>query len=248
LELSWSTFVLEIINFLVLVWILKHFLYKPVLDMIARRRAGIDKTLADAQALHEDAAKLQEQYEGRLADWDQERQQAREVLARELEAERANKMAALRTTLEQEREKARVAEARRQADAMSKMEETALMQGARFVTRLLEENAGPETQARLVEYLLTELTQLPAARIEALRNSYGMTSAEVIVASAFVLSDDQQQHIKQALTTIAGPHIPIRFEQDSELLAGVRITIGAWVLAANLRDELSGFVALTHGD
>jgi len=48
LELSWSTFLLEIINFLVLVWILKHFLYKPVLDVIARRRSGIEKTLADA--------------------------------------------------------------------------------------------------------------------------------------------------------------------------------------------------------
>ena len=42
MELSWSTFFLEIINFLVLVWILKRFLYKPVMDVIARRREGIE--------------------------------------------------------------------------------------------------------------------------------------------------------------------------------------------------------------
>ena len=51
MELNWSTFILEIINFLVLIWILKRFLYKPVLDVIARRRAGIEKTLSDAREM-----------------------------------------------------------------------------------------------------------------------------------------------------------------------------------------------------
>jgi len=42
MELNWSTFLLEIINFLILVWILKHFFYKPILDVIAHRRADIE--------------------------------------------------------------------------------------------------------------------------------------------------------------------------------------------------------------
>ena len=41
MELSGSTFVLEIINFLILVWILKRFLYKPVLGVIAKRRKSM---------------------------------------------------------------------------------------------------------------------------------------------------------------------------------------------------------------
>ncbi|MGB5440311.1 MAG: ATPase, partial [Gammaproteobacteria bacterium] len=130
MELNWSTFVLEILNFLVLVWILKHFLYKPVLDVIARRRAGIEKIHAEAEALHKDAEGLKQQYEGRLADWEQERRQLRETLASELDAERAGKLAELQTTLEQEAQKAQVAEARRQADATRNIEETALLQGA----------------------------------------------------------------------------------------------------------------------
>ena len=55
MELSWSTFALEIVNFLVLVWILKHFLYKPVMDVIARRRADIESTLADAKTAQDEA-------------------------------------------------------------------------------------------------------------------------------------------------------------------------------------------------
>lgn len=246
MELSWSTFVLEIFNFLVLVWILKRFLYKPVLDVISRRRAGIEKTLADAKALHADAEKSQEQYEGRLADWQQERRQAREALLRELEAERLVKMTELQSSLELERETAKVAEARRQADAVRKIEETALVQGARFASSLLEQASGPDTEARLVDLVTAELTQLPAERVAALRDSYGKTLESIVVVSAFEIPDDQRQRLKEALATVTNPNMPLRFEQNSELLAGVRIIIGPWVLGVNLQDELKGFVELTH--
>ena len=151
MEMSWSTFILEIFNFLILVWILKHFLYKPVLGVIERRQSGIRQTLADAEAMRAEAQELQERNEGRLAEWDLERQQAREALASELEDERARKMAKLEADIEQERLKARVTGERQQADTIRRIEEAALGQGARFAARLLEQAAGPELQARLVE-------------------------------------------------------------------------------------------------
>ncbi len=246
MELNWSTFVLEIINFLVLVWILKRFLYKPVLDVIARRQAGIEKTLADARALQADAESLQEQYEGRLADWGRERQQARAALTQEIEAERAKKMVELQTVLDQEREKAHVIEARSQADARRKVEETALIQATRFATRMLEQASGPDTETRLIELVITELTRMPAERIAALRNNYGKTPEAIVVISAFPLPDGQRQRLEQALTAVTRPNIPLRFEQNSELLAGVRIIIGAWVLGANILDELKGFTELAR--
>ncbi|MGD8873922.1 MAG: F0F1 ATP synthase subunit delta [Gammaproteobacteria bacterium] len=246
MELNWSTVVLEILNFLVLVWILKHFLYQPVLDVIARRRDGIEKTLADAGARHAQAVDLQKQYEGRLAEWSKEQQQAREALSQELAAERSRKLAELHTELEQEREKARVVWVRRQADAMRELEETALLQGTRFTTRLLQAAAGPELEARLVDIAIKGLTELPAERVSALRNSYGKPLEAIRVASAFPLADAQRQRLEQVLTGITGEELPQHFEQDSALLAGVRISIGAWVLGVNLQDELQGFMELAH--
>ena len=248
MELNWSTFVLEVINFLVLVWILKYFLYKPVLDVIARRRAGIEKTLADAGALNADASRLQRQYEGRLADWDQERRLAREELVRELEAERVLKMAELRTSLEQEREMERIAEENRRADATHKIEEKALLHGARFATSLLQQASGPDTEARLIELAINELTQLPAERIATLKKSYGKTPEAIVVVSTFEIPDDQRQRLERALTKVTSLNIPLQFEQDSDLMAGVRIIIGAWVLAINIQDELRGFAELAYGE
>ncbi|MGD8350593.1 MAG: ATP synthase F0 subunit B, partial [Gammaproteobacteria bacterium] len=108
MELSWSTFLLEMINFLVLVWILKHFLYQPVLKVIARRRSEIEEQLAESRRLQTEAGQLKTDYENRLEDWDKERQQLRDGLAKELEGERAQQLEALREDLASEREKARV--------------------------------------------------------------------------------------------------------------------------------------------
>lgn len=244
MELNWSTFILEIINFLVLVWILKRFLYKPVLDMIARRQASVDRTLADAKQLHEDAEKLQQQYEGRLAAWDEERRQAREKLAEELHADRTRKLEELKTTLEQERQRARVAEERRLNDARQAMEDTALAQGALLATRLLEQAACPEIETKLVELVIDELSKLPAERLASLRGSFGQIGEAINITSAFPLSKDQQQRLQSALTSVVGKDRPLDFTQDKNLLAGVRINIGSWQLAANLRDELKGFAEL----
>ena len=246
--INWSTFILEIINFLVLVWILKRFLYKPILDVIGRRRAGIEKTLADAKTLHAEAEKLQVQYEARLDDWDHEKQQAREALAREIDLEHERKLAELQDSLEAEMEKARVRESRRQADARHKIEETALVQGARFATFLLEGAAGPETEKRLAELVITELDHLEPERVKELRSSYRKTSAEVVVISAFPLPEELRRRFKQSLAEITDPDKTVRFEQNSDLIAGIQITIGEWGLGANLRDELKGFTELSYGE
>jgi F-type H+-transporting ATPase subunit b len=245
-ELSWSTFALEIVNFLVLVWILKRFLYKPVLNVIASRQAGIEKNMADAKALHDEAEKLQQQYEGRLADWDRERQQARESLSSEIDAERARKMKELQTALQQEKEKAMVAEEHRQADARRKLEETALQNGARFATRLLEQASGPDLEKRLVEILLSDIQQLTDEQITALRKISGPAPKGIVVISAFPLEDEQRQRIEQALKTVTGAEVSVQYEQNGELMAGVQITVGDWVLAANIRNELKGFIHLSQ--
>lgn len=246
MDLSWSTFLLEIINFLVLVWILKRFLYQPVLDVIARRRAGIEQRLSDAEAIHAEAEALQRQYESRAADWERERLAARETLAAEIDAERERRLSELDASIDQAREKAKAGEARRTEQALHRMEETALAQGARFAARTLEQAAGPELERRLIELLVSELSELPEDRLTKLRNHVRSSPETALVTSAYPLAEDQRQALERALQAITGPRTTIHFEQDGELIAGARVTIGAWVLAANVREELRGFAELAQ--
>lgn len=241
MELNWSTFLLEIINFLVLVWILKRFLYQPVLDVITRRRKAIAGQLAEAHRVQDEAESLKAQYEDRLTDWERERHQAKETLARQLDDERARQLSALHATLDQEREKSRVAEKRQHTEQQREIEHQALQLGAAFSSRLLEETCGPELEGRLLTLLLEELNSLSEQQTAGLRQQWGEPPQTIAVSSAFTLSAEQRQRLEVALSQVSGLSAPVRFNQDETLLAGLHIVIGAWVLAANVRDELKGF-------
>ena len=248
MELSWSTFVLEIINFLVLMWLLKHFFYKPVLDVIARRRAEINSDIDNANARQSEAEQLKQQYESRLASWEQERQQARETLAHDIDTERTRLLADVQRSVKQAQEKARVGEDRRRADARQALEQEALAVGARFASRLLEQAAGPEVEARLVDLLIAELTGAAGPSQAAVEALTGHQAKHVAVTSAYPLAAEQRQRLEAALRTVTAPGVEITYSQDTDLLAGLSVVIDAWVLAVNLRDELQGFVELAHGD
>ena len=245
MELSGSTFLLEIINFLVLVWILKRFLFNPVREIIARRRAEIDNGLSEAQTRQTEAQALRQQYQARLSDWEAEKRQMQQALQQELDAERARRLTELRAQIDTERERNRVAESRREEALQHSLEQTALQQGARFAGRLLREAAGPETEARLVAMVTESLERLTEETRASFRH-LPERDTEIRITSAYTLSPEQQSRLESALTALLPERRAIQFERDETLLAGVRITTGNWVLGCNLRDELAGFAALSH--
>ena len=90
---------------------------------------------------------------GRLADWDREKRRASVALSRELDELRKERLDRLNEDLAKERDNARLAEERRQAEESRRMEREALDIGAAFAARLLGALACPELESRLDEIL-----------------------------------------------------------------------------------------------
>lgn len=249
MSFDWTTFALEIINFLALVWILKRFLYQPVLETLAQRRAGIERTLAEARQAEERSAALKTQFENRLADWDQEKATARAQLEAELALERARQMQVLTKTLAEERERSRAQEAHRQDELRRELETQALVQARAFATRLLSRLASPELEARLVEVFIEDFSRLPDERLAGLRAAVQTPGVRATVASAFALPESQRQRIAAAIAARLDFQLPLDFIEDGNLLSGLRISVVPWQLNLSLANELALFAAASnHAD
>lgn len=244
MEFDGTTFALEIINFLVLVWLLQHFLYKPVTATIAQRQAGIEKTLADAQTVRTEAESLKRHYENRMADWEQEKAQARQQLQQDMEAERTRRMAALQASLDEERERRRVLEEQRTREQRHRLEEEARAEGGRFVARLLSRLGNADLEERIRQVLLEDLPHLPDRERHALRAAG--QAGEAKITSAYPLGASQRVGLAEALGGLAGRPVACEFGQDPELMAGLRVSIGPWMLRSSLLDELRFFVEARH--
>jgi F-type H+-transporting ATPase subunit b len=240
-EFDWTTFILEIINFLVLVWILKRFLYQPVLNVIDKRRAGIEKLLADAQQIEAEAKRAKQQNEQQLADWEKEKKSAQTQLMTELVEIRESKMAALEASISGEAGRRRVLDERRRREYKRMAEEKGIAQGAEFSTKLLSRLASPELEAKLFGLLLEDLHQLRIEDKNAVKEAATEVGLKINVQSVFPLDKNKQDTLSSALAEVTGRKLTVEYSINPELISGYQVDIGPWVLHANLRDELKFF-------
>ncbi len=246
MEFNVSTFALEIVNFLILIWILQRLFYKPVLAVIAQRKQHIGQALAEAQKLRQEAEDLRQRYENRQNQWAQEKQAAFNVLHREIENERKAQMDKLQADLEEERQKAKVLMSRLQHDIQRHAEEKALQNSARFASMLLRQAAGPELEERLCIMLLDHFNELPEECRRCLQMLDSETPVSINITSAYPLSDALKQKLERKLGELINRLDVFHYQQDAELIAGLRMDIGDWVLHANLQHELAGFAEIAH--
>ena len=246
MEFNLSTFFLEIINFLILIWILQRLFYKPLLEVIAKRKQLIDQSLADADTKQQQAEELRSLYENRQKLWEQEKQAGLNALHQQMDIERRTRMAQLDTDLEQERQKLNVTIQRQIRELQQRVEKQALENGARFAGMLLKQSAGPELEARLFAILLDNLKTLPEACRLCLQMMSAKNQAPIKITSAYPLTAELRLQLEQKLSLLIDSQINFEYHQDAGLIAGIRMDIGAWVLNANLQHELIGFTEIAN--
>jgi F-type H+-transporting ATPase subunit b len=246
MEFNVSTFILEIINFLILIWILQRLFYKPLLEVIAKRKQFIDQSLADAKIMQQQAEEQRSHYENRQKLWEQEKQGALTALHQQIEVERRAQMFQLNVDLEQERQKINVTIQRQQRELQQQAEKQALLNGARFAGILLKQSASPELEARLFAMLLDNLKTLPEACTLCLQMVGTKKSVPIKITSAYPLTAELRLQLEHKLGLLINSPINFQYHQDTELIAGLRMDIGAWVLNANLQHELIGFAEIAN--
>lgn len=240
MEFDLSTFVLEIINFLILIWILQRLFYKPLLAVIAKRKQFIEQSLADANAMQQQADEQRSLYENRQKLWEQEKQSALTTLQQQIAAERQTQMDKLAVEFEQEKQKISRLLTRQQQEFQQQLEKQALQNGARFAGMLLQQAASPELEARLLIMLLDNLTTLPAQTLDTKK------TLPINVTSVYPLSVEQQQALEQKLSALINRPLHFHYAQNAALIAGLCIDMGTWVLHANLQHELVGFTEILN--
>lgn len=241
MNFDWTTFILEIINFLILVWILKRFLYQPILSVIARRRADIEKSLSDALQIKEEANELKHKNEQYLIEWEAKKEAAQARLSAELASIRESKLAELELKMNEEVERRRILVERNRHEFEQLMEEKGIAQGVAFTSKLLARLASPELENRLYIVLMEDLQGLREQDKHAIAVAAEEPGLQIKIQSAFPLDTSKCGELTRLLHDVTGKMLPVVFNTNSELISGFQIAIGSWILHANLREELKSF-------
>ncbi|MCF8033432.1 MAG: F0F1 ATP synthase subunit delta [Desulfarculaceae bacterium] len=235
--IDWFTVAAQVVNFLILVWLLKHFLYDRIVKAIDQREAAIATRFTEAEAREESAARekrelaqrrleLEEQSGAMLAEAKTQAGQRRQELVdqakQEVEGQRNN----WREALERDRQ-ALAADLARLAG-----------QGAAgMARRVLTDLAGAEADRQSARVFLDKLAALEGEERRELTEALGQAES-LEVRAAFDLDQEQRARIGQALAELLGREPDLEFSQDPDLILGLEIRLPGRKLAWSLDEYL----------
>ncbi|HTW69683.1 MAG TPA: F0F1 ATP synthase subunit delta [Acetobacteraceae bacterium] len=232
------TMALQTVNVLVLVWLLAHFLFRPVAAVIAARREAADKLLADAEAQRTQA-------EHAVADAVHERE-GLEAEGQRILADARAAAAAEHATLLQH---ATDAAARLQAEAQQAMardrqttrealEREATDLALTIAARLLQGVPSRELNRAFVETLAEALATHPARTL--------LATADLELRSAMPLDETAQADTRAILARVLGAPPLITFHTDPTLLAGVELAGASVQIRNSWRADLDRIAHSLH--
>ena len=240
MELSWSSFLLEIINFLVLIWILKHFFYAPIKKAVLERKFTIESTIDKAEKLNNEARQLQMKYENRLKDWESEKALKQKALQQELEEWKSHELTNFEKTIVKEREKIYSREMQHVTSVIDDNTRASFILASKFAAKFLTNFADGYLEEKMIDKIMHDLSHLSDEKLRLLKNN-AQEQLEIVVESAYQINEKQRQHLIVIFNNIFGNKINTVFIQNPNLLAGLNVKIGSVLLQASLFDELKFF-------
>ena len=237
--IDWFTVVAQVINFLILVWLLKRFLYKPVLRAIAERKEKIAAQLNTADEKKKEAEKQRAEYE----QLHQALLAKKETLINEAvdaaEKERKQRLEDLRKEYGQQRENLHaslIQDEQRILERISRQTEIELFAAAK---KMLSDLADDSLLDRIITVFLRRVEELEEGQKRTWREALqGDAGTEVSVRTSIPLSEGQKDRINQSLRKILQISNPV-YEVRPEGITGIELVSGGFKIAWSAADYLS---------
>ena len=237
--IDWFTVGAQVLNFLILVWLLKHFLYKPILNAIDAREKRIAAELADADAKKTEAQKERDDFQSKNKAIDEQRSALLDKAADEAKGERERLLD----------------EARKDADSLRARQATALRNDQKRlggeITRLAKDEvfgiarktladlATVSLEERMGEVFTRRLRDMDGKAKELLGTTLKTSSEPALVRSTFDIGAEQRAAIQNSLNETFSAEIDIRFETAPDLISGIELTANGQKVAWSIADYLA---------
>jgi len=247
MSFDWWTLALQAANFLILAWLLQHFLYKPVLAVIDRRRQETEQVIAAADAAQAVAEATRTELEGQRGAIAEEREQVLQEAYRQAQDEAAKTLAAARKAAERVLSEARAQIAREREEADTALRERATLLALEIARRLLADAAGGDLTQALLQRVVARLRALPEHDRQELTVEL-KGGAALAVVTAQPLDEAAAERCRALLREVLGGATAVEFSHDPALLAGAELHFPHSILRGSWRDSLVRITAELKSD
>lgn len=236
--IDWFTVGAQALNFTILVWLLKRFLYQPVLDAIAAREGLIAKQLADADAARCSAEEQRQTFAQKSDAFDKERAALLDKAQHDAQAERDQLLASARQAADALSHKRREALRGELAVLQHTLAESTQREVFGITRRVLADLASAKLEDGVADIFVQRLNQLDDTERRKLVAELAAPGAQPLVRSAFNVPDPQRAAIEAAVNSRLGTPATLHFVTAPELVCGIELVVGGQRLAWSIDQYL----------
>ncbi|NTW53960.1 MAG: F0F1 ATP synthase subunit B [Chlorobaculum sp.] len=222
--IDWFTVAAQLVNFLILLWLLKRFLYQPVIGALDKREKKIADELKHAADVEREAARENAEWQQKNDEFEQQRQlmlkQATDEAATRRNAlldEAREESDALRSrlleTLKREQEERREESERRISDEIFAL-----------AGKLLTELADESLESRIIDKFCRKL-ETSGDMIAGRFGDKNGTPKQAVVRTAFPLDQAQRGKLSDTITALLGSEAPLSFELSDKAGCGIEFCV-----------------------
>lgn len=236
MKVDWFTIIAQAINFIILIWLLKRFLYKPILSAIDEREKKISTQLAEAENKKAEAEAEHKEFLRKNEKFDHEKRQLMNKAIAESNEERER-------FLKEARQDA-IALKTKQEEALEEIQNNLNEEYGQNIKRevfsiskkTLSDLASVDLESQTVNIFIKKLNELKEDEKKQFIQSFKSGTKPMIVQSAFELDAGLQNKIKKAVDKILGSETTFDFKVKPDLIIGIEMSANGYSLAWSISE------------
>lgn len=238
MQIDWFTFTAQIVNFLVLVALLRRFLYRPIVRAMKKREERIANSLQEADRKQTEAEERVREYEQKMREIEERKEELREEARNEAQQERKQLVRKAREDVERQREQWQEHLRREQEDFLSELRRQAGRLATEAASRTLSQLADENLNERMFAVFDSRLQQLDGDQREEITRHLRRDGSQVRIRSAFDVSEQWREKLRKSIRENLGYEDEISFEKIPDLVCGLELQAGGYNFGWNIKDFL----------
>lgn len=239
MQINWFTVIAQIVNFIVLVWLLKRFLYKPILKAIDEREKKIAAQINDAEAKDALAKKEQAEFSKKNESFEKEKKTLMDKAIAETNEERQKLVESARNEAAELRSKLEKSLTEMQENLKHDIAQKTQQEVFAIARKTLADLASLSLEEQSTTIFIKRIKELKKEEKAAFLEAFKTTSDAILVKSAFDFPKKQQTAIKNAVNEILGTPTSFQFKTAPEIISGIELTSNGYKLSWSISAYLN---------
>lgn len=234
------TIIAQIINFLVLVYLLKRFLFHRIIKIMDDREKQITDRMQEVEAAKEAVQKELEEQQRMKEELQQKWNEMLSQAKKDAQKKREELVKDARNKIDEEQKNWRGAILKQRSAFLRDLNYLSCEQVCQISRKVLSDLADEKLENQLIENFLIQLRKLTKKEKDDFIRFINKDERKIWVNSSFQLNREKESEIRKTLEEIIGDKIEINFQISPQLICGIETRTEGKKISWNIENYLDG--------